>query len=265
MSGVQNRLWWLVLLGILITPNMGYAVSHDGGASGPTVRIAAGALAPFYEKERPKAIASFRADVYPVTNRQFLAFVKRYPQWRRESVTALLGDRRYLSHWESATTLGTGVNPDAPVTHVSWFAARAYCKSQEGNLPTTDQWEYMAQADERTTNARDSATFKARILKWYGKPSAHPLPSVGSTYKNVWGLYDMHGLVWEWVSDFNNVLLTGESRQDSSIDRQAYCASGSTGAKNPTDYAWFMRRAFRSSLKANYTVGNLGFRCVYND
>ena len=46
----------------------------------------------------------------------------------------------------------------------------------------------------------------------------------------------------------------------SGIDRKLYCAGGALGATDTRNYAAFMRYAFRSSLKGNYTVPNLGFR-----
>ena len=72
----------------------------------------------------------------------------------------------------------------------------------------------------------------------------------------------MHGLIWEWVSDFNSIILTGDSRSNSAINRDLFCASGALGAVDKENYAAFMRFAFRSSLQGKYTVSNLGFRCA---
>jgi formylglycine-generating enzyme required for sulfatase activity len=72
----------------------------------------------------------------------------------------------------------------------------------------------------------------------------------------------MHGLVWEWVEDFNSAMVTGESRADSGIERDLFCGSGAASASDFRDYAAFMRYAFRSSLDAKYAVSNLGFRCA---
>jgi formylglycine-generating enzyme required for sulfatase activity len=72
----------------------------------------------------------------------------------------------------------------------------------------------------------------------------------------------MHGLIWEWVFDFNTSLNSPDSRGGSEIDRNFSCAAGSANAANPADYASYMRYAFRQSLKAGYTVHNLGFRCA---
>ncbi|MNL63509.1 Formylglycine-generating sulfatase enzyme [compost metagenome] len=72
----------------------------------------------------------------------------------------------------------------------------------------------------------------------------------------------MHGLVWEWTSDFNSIFLSGESRKDKSSDQNLFCGSASVNAADLMDYAAFMRYAFRGSLKAQYSTRNLGFRCA---
>ena len=57
-------------------------------------------------------------------------------------------------------------------------------------------------------------------------------------------------------------MVTGDSRGDTGLDRQLFCGSGAQGAKDRSDFPAFMRFAYRSSLKAGYTVHNLGFRCA---
>lgn len=88
------------------------------------------------------------------------------------------------------------------------------------------------------------------------------LPAAGLGRPNFYGARDLHGLVWEWVEDFNTAMVTGESRADTGLERDLFCGAGSVGAKDTTDYAAFMRQALRSSLKANNTTTSLGFRCA---
>ena len=86
--------------------------------------------------------------------------------------------------------------------------------------------------------------------------------TIGSTFKNYWKVYDLHGLVWEWTLDFNSVLITGESRKDVDKDSNLFCGSAAVNATDLMNYAAFMRYAIRGSLKAKYSMKNLGFRCV---
>lgn len=206
-------------------------------------------------------VASFLLDPYPVTNAQYLDFVKANPKWQRSKIKSVFAESGYLQHWTSDLEFDKGL-ADRPVVYVSWFAARAYARWQGKRLPTQDEWEFAARADENKIDATRDKAFRERILEWYGRPTPKWPAPVGSTSKSLYGVHDMHGLVWEWVSDFNTVLVTGESRQDTGLDRGLFCAGGVVGSTDPSDYAAYMRYAYRSSLKAAYTVKNLGFRCA---
>ncbi|HET9056497.1 MAG TPA: formylglycine-generating enzyme family protein [Chitinophagaceae bacterium] len=226
------------------------------------VLVKGGKFIPLYgKKNSPIQIEDFYMDVYPVTNKQFALFTKLNPLWRRSKVKAIYCDKNYLSNWENDTTLSAGQNPDAPVTNISWFAALAYCKWVGKQLPTVDQWEYAAMADANSADSRKEKSYNQYILSWYEKPNTFNSP-VGHTFKNYWGIWDMHGLVWEWTKDFNMVMISGESRRDVSDDENKFCGSSSAGASDLMNYAAFMRYAFRGSIKANYALRNLGFRCI---
>jgi len=56
--------------------------------------------------------------------------------------------------------------------------------------------------------------------------------------------------------------VTGESRADGSLDRGLFCGAGAATARQRDDYPAFMRAGYRSSLRADYDVPNLGFRCA---
>ena len=227
------------------------------------VKIPSGEYTPLFIKDAQKrSVSTFLIDTRPVTNAEFLIFVSEHPQWRRSQVKKLFADEAYLKHWANDLDLGPHADKiaDSPVTNVSWFAARAYLKSKSKRLPTEDEWEYVACADETRPDASRDPDFTARLLEWYGKPTPEFLSSVNEAAPNVFGVQALHGYAWEWVRDFNNSMVTGESRADSGLDRALYCAGGALGTADPHNYAAFMRYAFRSSLKGNYAVSNLGFR-----
>jgi len=153
------------------------------------------------------------------------------------------------------------INPDAPVCSVSWFAAKAYSESVNKRLPTLDEWEYTARADEKLADARKVKDYSDRIVKLYMIKDRQFNP-VKQHNPNYWGVYDMFDLIWEWTDDFNSVLSTGDSRESSYDNKGLFCAGSATSATDLMNYAAFMRFGFRTSLKANYTVSNLGFRCA---
>jgi formylglycine-generating enzyme required for sulfatase activity len=224
--------------------------------------IEKGTFVPLYgaTSKKPAQVAAFTIDIYPVTNAQFLLFLKKYPANSRSKIKGLFADKSYLSQWQSDFNYGDNLS-NAPVTNVSWFAAKKYCECQGKRLPSMDEWEYVAMADQKRIDARTKEEFNKYILSWYEKPKTYANP-VGHTFKNYWGVYDMHGLVWEWTSDFNSIFLSGESRKDKDTDKNLFCGSGSVNATDLMNYAAFMRYAFRGSLKARFTTKNLGFRCA---
>ncbi len=227
------------------------------------VKIAGGSYKPLFGKTTAlRGVAAFALDITQVTNAEFLAFVTEHPEWRRSQVKRVFADASYLKHWEGDLDLGPQSDQlkDAPVTAVSWFAARAYLKTKGLRLPTTDEWEFAARASATEADASRSDEFNHRILEWYAKPTPSALPAAHSSEANVLGVRGMHGQVWEWVVDFNNAISTGEGREGGTADRDLFCGAGAVASANPANYAAFMRYAFRSSLQGNYCVPNLGFR-----
>lgn len=257
----------IILIAILML-NSFYSFSQEkskGGdvAAAGMVRIPSGSYQPFL-KVNNKAVSvkmhSFYLDAHAVTNAEFLEFVKANPQWSRSKVSKLFADGNYLKQWAGDFNIGNDRILQSPVTNVSWFAAEAYAKWVGKRLPTMEEWEYAAHA--APLNALRGEKLTTIILNWYSRPTPAILPNVESTFKNSFGVYDMHGLVWEWVYDFNSIITGSDSRAAGALDQQFYCAAGSQNAVDKEDYASFMRFAFRESLKANYTVANLGFRCA---
>lgn len=227
--------------------------------------LPAGRYAPLFrgEKEpREVTVRSFLLDVFPVTNGDFLEFVRANPKWRRSQVKRLFADEDYLKLWAGDLEIGLNTGTRSPVTHVSWFAAKAYSAWRGKRLPTTAEWEYAAAASPTRPDGDNDAAFVQQVRGWYSTPSPATLPIVGASQTNYFGIHDLHGLVWEWVADFSTAMVTGDARGDTGLDRELFCGSGSQGSKDTGNFPAFMRYGFRSSLKAKYTVHNLGFRCA---
>lgn len=233
-------------------------------ASSDMKEIQGGTFVPLYGSDSSEVVInSFVLDVYPVTNLEFQEFVIENEKWRKSKVIKLFADENYLYQWVNDSTFANTMLTNAPITNVSWYASKAYCASKGKRLPTMDEWEYVAMASKTIPNAQNDSVFNQQIIEGYELPKTYAKP-IGSTFKNYWGIYDMHGLVWEWTSDFNSVMITGESRQDADAESTLFCGGAAVNATNLMNYAAFMRYAFRGSIKANYNIRTLGFRCAGN-
>ena len=229
----------------------------------PMKVVEAGSYKGFFGKDSANTIQvkGFQMDESPVTNAEFLEFVKKNPQWARSNVLRIYADSTYLKSWQGDFELPKDKDKNAPVTNVSWYAANAYAKSVGKRLPTIDEWEFAAIADANRKDASKDPEFTRYILSTYAQ-KMEPGKPVKSGRPNFYGLYDMYGLVWEWTEDFNSVMVSGESRDDKVPNESLFCAGAAVTSSDLENYAAFMRFALRGSLRADYCLNNLGFRCA---
>jgi formylglycine-generating enzyme required for sulfatase activity len=104
-------------------------------------------------------------------------------------------------------------NADLPVEQVSWDDAVEFCKKLSElpeeikagrvyRLPTEAQWEYACRAGSKTAYSFDDEEGLLPEHGWFNRNSSNRTHTVGLLEPNAWGLYDMHGNVWEWCSDW---------------------------------------------------------------
>jgi len=231
-------------------------------AAAPAVgmkRVPGGSYTPFIamKDERPIPVAPFELDERPVTNAEYLEFVRAHPEWTRSKVPRLLADESYLSHWAGDLVLGSEAAPEQPVTFVSWFAATAYCRELGKRLPSEAEWELAANPPDESAEAKAEA--ERRILAFYARPRS-VLPRAGVTPPNVYGVRDLYGVIWEWIADWNASVVPMDPRGGASA--QEFCGGAAIAAREPESYATFMRFAFRSSVEQHFALHHLGFRCA---
>jgi formylglycine-generating enzyme required for sulfatase activity len=202
-------------------------------------------------------VRGFLLQRHPVTNAEFLAFVSTHRDWQRGVAPRILADADYLGHWSGPLELGPRAAAAQPVTRVSWFAAQAYCEAEQARLPSWYEWELAAAASRTQRDARPDPSWRQQILDWYARPAGVGLVTVEQGTANVYGLYDIHGVVWEWVEDFDSLL-------PADADPERFCGSGAQNLQEKDNYAVLMRIALLGSLRAADTGHAIGFRCARN-
>jgi len=248
-----------VLLAILLLPSIAHAGKDYVQVPAGTYRSAL----KYEEVKDDTRVAAFELMKTPVTNAEFLEFVRAHPEWQRDRIATVYAEKaNYLSHWSAPLELGMAAKPQQPVTQVSWFAASAYCEAQHARLPLWAEWEYVAAADATRRDARNDPAWRESILGWYAKPSTTPVAEVGQSPANAYGVQDLHGLIWEWTEDFASMLVTGDDRSQSDANRLKFCGAGSLVTQDRENFAVLMRVAMLSSLEAANSTSNLGFRCA---
>ncbi len=113
---------------------------------------------------------------------------------------------------------------DLPVETVSWTEADAFCKTlsavqverdagRQYRLPTEAEWEYACRASSKSDYCCGESSEILNEFAWFGEARSDGSHSVGAKKPNKWGLFDMHGNVWEWCNDFE-----GEYSIDAATD-----------------------------------------------
>lgn len=161
-----------------------------------------------------------------------------------------------------------------PVEQVTWKDAQAFIlalnqreKVSKYRLPTEAEWEYACRAGTTTEFSFSNDTTALDRYGWsndYGwcainsNETTHP---VGEKKPNTWGLYDMHGNVWEWTQDtwhsgYEGAPQDGSAREDGNTTLRV--GRGGSWMDGPN----ICQSAFRGELEADTGVSVLGFRVV---
>jgi formylglycine-generating enzyme required for sulfatase activity len=141
-----------------------------------------------------------------------------------------------------------------PVENVSWFDVQELIlklntreRTNKYRLPTEAEWEYACRAGSTTAYCFGADAGRLSEDAWYVDNSGDETHPVGRKKPNTWGLYDMHGNVWEWVQDYYGNYTSGHltdpkgppsaldhvNRGGSWMSIAKYCRSASRGVSTP--------------------------------
>jgi len=199
----------------------------------------------------------------------------RYEDEKQVDVTLTEGfylQTTEVTQWQWRAVMGK--NPsffqdcgdNCPVEHVSWNDVQEFIHQlnlKEGvdiyRLPTEAEWEYACRAGSKKRFCYGDDEQRLREYAWFAENSEGRTHPVGQKKPNAWGLYDMHGNVWEWCQDWYGeypgkavIDPKGPSKGPKRVNRGASVVNAS----------WNVRNALRTSDPPDFNGGLTGFRIV---
>jgi formylglycine-generating enzyme required for sulfatase activity len=158
---------------------------------------------------------------------------------------------------------------------VSWDEANDFCRKvtaelhkdrligadEEIRLPTEAEWEYACRAGTKTAYSFGNDPADLGAYAWFRGNSKGEDPPVGKKKPNAWGLYDMHGYIWEWCQDSWHPAYQGAPADGSAWQEpgaKEHVLRGGSWA----DQADRCTSAFRLAMPTDKRSDTIGFRCV---
>jgi formylglycine-generating enzyme required for sulfatase activity len=200
--------------------------------------------------------------VHPVTVRHSFA-VARY-EVTQELYEAIVG--KNPSRWKG---------PRNSVEMVNWHEADVFCRKLTSELrplkllvvdevirlPSEAEWEYACRAGTTTAYSFGDSSEMLKDFAWFKGNSKGEDRPVGKKKPNAWGMYDMHGYVWEWCADDWHDSYAGAPGDGSAWQTEGVKERVARGG-SWADEADKARSAYRQPFAADHRSDTLGFRCV---
>jgi len=154
-----------------------------------------------------------------------------------------------------------------PVENISWNTIQTFITNLNGlgygtfRLPSEAEWEYACRAGSNTRWCFGDDEAQLTNYAWYSANSSSQTHPVGTKLANAWGLYDMHGNVYEWVQDWYHSNYTGAPTDGSAWESPTGTSRVLRGG-NCIYSSSYCRSAYRYFYYPDYALSNFGFRLL---
>ena len=225
-------------------------------------------------------LSAFKMSKYAITNEEYAIFL---------NTKSISSDGKYLAGayptqaviYESSDSYDWGLHytdgqwvpvegyENHPVINVTWYGAAEFATYAGGRLPTEAEWEYACRAGTTTPfNTGECLSDEQANYNWKYPYSTctntittfpATTQTVGSYAANAFGLYDMHGNVWEWCNDWHGTYPTTPQTDPTGA------LSGSRRERRGGSFSYvamYSRSACRGANEPDFSSHYLGFRLV---
>ncbi len=204
---------------------------------------------------------AFHIDKYEVTNLQFSQFLNEKGNQEEGGIAWLdTSDEDCLIEYRNGKYQPRSGYENHPVIEVSWFGARAYAEWAGKRLPTEAEWEKAARGGlvgKKYPWGDSIDSSKANYGENVGQTT-----TVGRYPPNNYGLYDMGGNVWEWVSDWYDEDYYSSSDSHRNPQGPNHGSERVIRGAGWSNDAGYLHSAGRSYVNPDSTSNHLGFRCA---
>ena len=165
-----------------------------------------------------------------------------------------------------------GYNPsnfrgdDRPVEMVSWDDCQEFCAKMKQltgkpvRLPTEAEWEYACRAGTTSEYWNGNGEDALKKVGWFSGNSSGETKSVAKLAANPWGLYDVHGNVWEWCQDWHGALAAANQNDPiGSSNGSSRVLRGGSWNHAPADCLAAYRNYYAPAARRKYC----GFRVCF--
>lgn len=237
------------------------------------------------ETQYPVTLSSFRMSKYEITNAQYAAFLNAKgigsngiwasaPVHNTKNLIFASSDTyNWGLQYSNSKWVPVAGYENSPIIYVTWYGAAEYATYVGGTLPTEAQWEYACRAGTTTpfntgnylTNLQANYNWAYPYNGGTNTVTTNPIKPqlVGSYAPNAYGLYDMHGNVWEWCNDWYGTYPTAPQTNPKGVATGTYRVIRGGGLKYS---AHNCRSAFRGGNDSYISLFSdviIGFRVVF--